>query len=366
MYIRSFQTAKPPKWIISDGHIFIKLKKRIRRIMKKVYSLFRKKVWILEAADTNCVHNDTILFVGRDLNRDYFGKLFFKNYTHRLIGHRWLWQVFFPKDKIYKNCSFSVMQTKWRMDSFCRSKMMFFVPAWIYGRVDITSNFDTYLKKNKSVKNNLRKIKKGQFSVEISSDPKAFEEFYFKMHQPYISKRYGEGAINRKYDQMKDLFIKHNEILFITKDSQRIAGLMICYLESGMPQLYVLGVRDGDFNWVSQGAISALYLNTIIYFQSKGFKKICLGGTRPFFSDGVLNYKLNNWNMKIEDYAKESYFLIKQHRASAFAQEFLSENPFISIKKGKMIINSFIRENNENNDATNDKLNKYVQNGSSK
>ena len=108
------------------------------------------------------------------------------------------------------------------------------------------------------------------------------------------------------YSRLKGQFLNGSEILFVVKGSLRIAGTMICYRENETV-LYELGVRNGDFHWVKQGAIGALYLNAINYCRSQGIKRLSLGGSRPFFSDGVLTYKLTNWNMKVNDYSKTFY-----------------------------------------------------------
>ena len=147
---------------------------------------------------------------------------------------------------------------------------------------------------------------------------------------------------------MKARFSNNSELLFVTKDSKRIAGMMICY-EKNEVLAYRLGVRDGDFQWVAKGAISALYVNTINHCRAKGFKKLSIGESRPFFSDGVLTYKLNNWNMKIDDYSKDLYFLFKPFKASPFTKEFLLNNSFISLDKGKMVFNTFYNQNGEEN-----------------
>ena len=203
-------------------------------------------------------------------------------------------------------------------------------------------------KRNKSVKNTLRKVKNSHFRLEVSSDASIFDEFYYKMHLPYIQNRHGESSLEESYERMKARFSKNSDMLFLIKGSQRIAGIMICY-QNGEALAYRLGVRNGDFRWVEKGAISALYVNTMSHCRAKGFKKLSLGGSRPFFSDGVLTYKQRNWNMKIDDYSKHFYFLIKPFKANPFAKEFLLNNSFISLNKGEMVVNTFYKNSRKEN-----------------
>lgn len=330
--------------------------------MEKVTSLLRKEVWLLETADENSKIKDTVLFIGRVPDRHYFSKLFFKNYTHRMIGNYWVWQVLFPDRNIFKNCTFSIIQTTWSLSKLITSKKIFCIPTLVSGSVDLSSDFDLYLKKNKNAHNNLRKVKKSNFAIEISSDPALFDEFYYKMFQPYIYERYGESSLDISYDRLKSQFLDNCEILFVVKESLRIAGTMICYNNS-KTVLYELGVRNGDFRWVKQGAISALYFHAINYCRSKGIKKISLGGSRPFFSDGVLTYKMRNWNMKIDDYSRKFYFLFRKHKSSTFAQDFLCKNHFISLKKGKMVVNAFFSKISKKPNSLNYMKTKYAKSG---
>jgi hypothetical protein len=365
MYICPLKIRNSRNWGYGLIDVCVNLKIRAAHAMERVFSLFRKELWILEEVNEKTHIKNAVLFVGRAPEREYISRLLFKECKHQFIGHRWLWQVLFPKGKIDKNCSFSIIQTNWPVSRYFRSRRTFCVPTWVYGSVEINSEFAIHLRKNKSVKNILRKIEKKHYEVEISSDPLLFEEFYYKMYQPYINKRYGKCAIDMSYSRLKGQFFNGCEILFVLKESQRIAGTMICYRENETV-LYELGVRNGDFHWVEQGAISALYLNAINHCRSKGIKKLSLGGSRPFFSDGVLSYKLTNWNMKINDYSKTFYFLFKQHISNKFTEDFLNNNPFVSLKNGEMVVNTFVSKNSKEDSLKNAMKSKIVNSGLSR
>lgn len=362
MHIRPLQMTSLLKWINYFIGRWNTLLGRFIHIVERAYSILRKEVWILEKADANGLNNSSVMFIGSTQEMHYIGRLFFNDYTHRPIGHRWLWQVLFPSGKTNKNCAFSVLHTRRKIDRFYRSKKIFCVPTWIFGNMDLTSDIDTITKKNKSLKSNIRKLKKSNFKVNVSSDPLSLDEFYYKMYHPYISKRYGRSAIDMSYNRFKTQFAKSGEILFLEKDSQRIAGQMI-YYEKDKAVAYELGIKDGNFQWVQQGAITALYLHTFNYCKSKGIKKLSLGGSRPFISDGVLNYKLTNWKMRINRYSKKFYFLIKQHRPNKFTQDFLCNNPFISLNNGEMMINTFYQKSGKEKNATIENKTKYIKYG---
>jgi len=347
MHARSLQIVNTLNVFKYPSELISFLRDKISRPVIDVFSIFHKEVWLLAADDAQDQDKNRVLFVGRTEERHFISKLFFGgNCTHQSLGHHWLWRTLFYNEKIGEGCSFSVIQTRWQISRFFRLKSMFCVPAWVFGSVSLTSAFDLHIKKNRCVKKKLREIKKGNFTIEISSDPLLFDEFYHKMHEPYMKKRYGKCAINENYDRIKARFQQGSEILFVKSGSQRIAGMIICY-KSGDALAYRLGVRDGDFKWVEKGAISALYFHALKYCRSIGYKKLKLGGSRPFFSDGVLNYKLKSWNMKIDDYSKQFYFIFKPLKTSNFNRNFLSQHQFISLQKDKMIINTFCKGGKE-------------------
>lgn len=310
----------------------------------KVTSLLRKEVWCVEAAVDNSREFRSILYVGNRPERHYFGRLFFKrDFACHSLGHYWLWQILFPGKAMRRNNSFCVIQTRWPVSKYSVFTKWHCLPTWVYGSVDLTADYQKFARRSRSARNTLRKIRKNDFKVEISSDLSSFDAFYHRFHQPYMENRHGNSAVEESYNRMKAKFLKGGELLFISKGSKRVAACMLQYKNDGVTA-YRLGVRDGDFSWVEKGAISALYFHMMTYCRLRGFQKLNLGGSRPFFSDGVLNYKLRNWNMKIEDHSKHFYFLLKPLAMNPFTRTFLRDNPFVSLKGNDMIANSFFPE----------------------
>jgi hypothetical protein len=183
-------------------------------------------------------------------------------------------------------------------------------------------------------------VEQSGFQVELSKDISGFDAFYHDMFKAYIRSRHGKCSVVDAYDKLRKRFEKDGEILFITEEGRRVAGMMISY-QNNKAAAHRLGILDGDFKWVEKGAISALYHHTIRHCRALGFKKLHVGGSRPFFSDGVLNYKMKNWNMRIDDYARQFYFLLKPQTRSPFALQFLTKNSLVSLEKNRMVATTF-------------------------
>ena len=321
--------------------VWQKLPACVRHPAGSISSFLRKELWLLEGTDEHAQDRKAILYTGNAPERHYVGKLFFnEHYTHKSLGRRWLWQILFPSKKFRNTCSFNVIQTRWPINRYFRLKNMFCAPNWVFGSVDLKDDFDVFARTNKNAKYTVNKVKKADFKVETTKDPQLFDEFFHKMHQPYIHSRHGECSLKESYRKIKARFSKNGELLFVVEGSQRIAGIMLCF-DGKTATAYRLGVRDGDFKWVAKGAISALYYHAIKHCRSRGARTLSLGGSRPFFSDGVLTYKLRNWNMKIDDYSKHFYFLFKPLKTSQFTRDFLCNQPFVSLDKKRMVVNTF-------------------------
>ena len=315
--------------------------KLVQPIVKNL-SLIRKEIWLLEGLDPRTQKPWRILYAGQEKEKHYIGNVYFGgDYTCRSLGDRWLWQLFFHSKTLPDTCCFSVVQTRWPITRHIRLKNLYCIPFWVYGSVDLSDDVDENIHRSKSARYNIARMKKSRFKIEISRDMALFDDFYTNMFQAYIGKRHDRCSVIDPYERMKARFQEDGEILFVKKGSQRIAGMIISY-DHGEAAAYRLGVRDGDFQWVKEGAITALYYHTIKHCRDKGFKKLHLGGSRPFLSDGVLNYKIKNWNMKIDGYPEHFYFLLKPLRPSVATEKFLYANAFISLKGRQLVANTFI------------------------
>jgi hypothetical protein len=191
----------------------------------------------------------------------------------------------------------------------------------------------------KTLKNNLRKIRRGNFRYSTTKDPADFHFFYYKMHLPYISKRHTDAAFKMSYKEMKASF-ENGELLQIKEGQKIVAGVIIDYkMMNGIPRITKLGVLKGDFKYVKRGALIALYYYTIQYLKERNHERFSLGSTRPFFSDGVLQHKLN-WGAKIVCESSNAILLSLLSRNKRL-HRFLSSNPFILKNRNRLTLATF-------------------------
>ena len=215
----------------------------------------------------------------------------------------------------------------------------------VHGVIDLCCDIGLQSISKRTLKSNLRKIERVNFRYSLTKDPVDFHFFYYNMHLPYISKRHGDSAFKISYEKMKKSF-ENGELLQIKEGQEIVAAVIIDYkVMNGIPRTTKLGVLRGDFNYVKRGAIIALYYYTIQYLKEGNHKKISFGLTRPFFSDGVLQYKLN-WGAKIVCETSNGFLLSLLSKKKCL-KSFLSCNPFIFKDRNSLTLATFSDHNSK-------------------
>jgi hypothetical protein len=93
-----------------------------------------------------------------------------------------------------------------------------------------------------------------------------------------------------------------------------------------------MGVKDGNREYVREGAVSACYYFLITEMKKRGFKKINLGGIRPFLNDGVTQFKIS---LKAQLALSQHNPLVSMMllRYSPGIESFLINNPFVCFEE---------------------------------
>jgi hypothetical protein len=198
----------------------------------------------------------------------------------------------------------------------------FYIPAWVFGEVDLPLDAHTL----RRVNGDIRRIRKHKLSFEITRDPQKFDEFYYNMYVPYISKTFGSAAYVYSYRHQKRLF-RFCDLILINQQERVVAGQFIWYDGDDPPFLESVGIRDGDRQHVQNGAACALYHFAYQYLQERGYRKVLVGWSKPFLDDGVLRFK-RKWAQVITDSRFWGTGLMVASLTPA-AKSFLRNNPFI-------------------------------------
>ncbi|MHC4436725.1 MAG: hypothetical protein ACYS3S_05150 [Planctomycetota bacterium] len=301
------------------------------RSIHTLSNVFRPKVWIITGHEVLSRKKLAILYAGHEVNKNYLVKLAFNSsYKDLYIGRKWLWEIRgLAKEKEY-DCSLIIAEVPNSLRVFSGKTKSFFVPSWVSGEIDASfEEHAIFNNRNNTLMSDLRRIRRNSLYYEVTDELSQLRNFYYNMYLPYTTKVHGSRSIIPSYNYVKSEFIgrrSSNTLLLVKKKEEYIAGvLLLC--RKNKTKLWIGGLKDGNLDYVKEGAIGALFYFSFKYLKQKGFTRINFGGSRPFLKDGVLQYK-KKWNQKLFN-RKELGFFLKMLSETDSVKGFLFNNPFI-------------------------------------
>lgn len=297
----------------------------------RMYDEIRPRFWIGESQGREDGLTISVLCIAGTLNRSFLLDQFFGGqYRERCIGRAWLWHLPKVLAQRGKSCCGVVVHIRPGFRRFLGRERWMKIPCRVLGQVDLP--LAPYVFSSDSVKEDLRKIRKHALAFEVTRDIGQLEDFYSRMYLPHIMKVYGRAAVIYSYRTVKRHF-RDGELLFVSKEGRRIGGLIIRYGRA-QAELYVLGVLEGDRQWVRQGVIGALYHFCFQHLAQRNLARVDVGASRAFLCNGVLQYK-KKMGMRIVGTAR-GYYYLQVLADTRTAHTFLRENPLIIERDGSL------------------------------
>ena len=295
-------------------------------LLLKYFRFLRIDSWQLSGNEIHTGKSIIIEYSGIPENKNYFARLAFAEvWSEKYQGKKWLWQIVRGLNNDRSGSELTSTEVPRTLRFFFLNKHRFYIPAWIDGEVKIPDDIDSFVKKNSSLSNILRRIRKFQYRCETMSGSTIFDYFYYNMYVPYISKAHGDRAFIEKYVYLKKKYGKC-DLVMVKRDQTNISGNLIT--RSGeKARLLKVGIKDGNTDFVKDGAIDVLYYFAFIHLQKMGCKYVNLGGSRGFLNDGLFQYK-KRWDPKIMD-STEKGFMLGVRSITNGVKGFLLNNPFI-------------------------------------
>jgi hypothetical protein len=251
------------------------------------------------------------------------GLIYGDSFNELNLGRVWYWNAIRIARKAKYDCAIMLVEVHHSLGEILNSKKWFYIPQWVKGEVDIP--IGTLVLQDRSLKSDLRRIRKNALQYQVCRDPESLSDFYYNMHIPYITISHGNCAHISPFEEIKR-GLTSGDLLFVTKQGERIAGALILYEETGA-RLWSFGVRGGNNKYLVDGVIGALYYYSLVYLESKGFNKVNFGWSRSFLRDGVLRYKAK-WSQRLFGTSQNGIALRVLSDTQA-VREFLYRNPFI-------------------------------------
>lgn len=278
--------------------------------------------------------NIAILFLSNENSFSYFPDLVFSEEPQiRRIEKIHIWNV---SKKLAEN-PYDIDAVFIKCDRFysgyLQKNEFTTIPELISMTLDISEPFEKiYNKFNKSAKEDIRKVKRYDYSYEISRDLDKLKLFYNYMYMPYTYSRHGKLAICANFFTIRHLFERGGKLMLIKLDNNYVFGSLFLIKKDTVIGTHA-GIMDEQIDCLKKSISAASYYFSIMWAKENGAKFLDFGTCRPFRNDGLFRYK-KKWGAEIEK-ANGNFeiFAFKKYKNSKAVQSFLENNPFIRLNE---------------------------------
>ena len=287
---------------------------------------FKEDIYIV---DFKLGHNSTIslLYIGKENLLKYLVER-----IERLFGEciiKKTGTVYMPRiKKQIENYGKNVDLIMVNTDALFVMKGFVRIPSWIGVELDTSRSMEEIMQNfSKGTKHDVNRIKKKNFSFEITTDPEKLEFFYRKMFIPYILKRHGK-ILSPNYISYVKSILPRTKLMLIKLGGEYIGGALIDG-KGHIVSLPCMGIINGEMEYLSQGVPTAINYFHILWAKENGIRVLDFGNSRPFLNDGDFQFK-RKWGMRI----KRSRYLfdvihLRVVHFNDSTEKFLENNPFL-------------------------------------
>lgn len=314
--------------------------------LRAVAGVTRSNVWILEGEEASSKLRLKILFAGGARQKDYIARLVFAGRCNESFeGKLYLWRLLWLLHGKRHDFSAALIEGRTLHRKIFQRKGDFYLPLWVTSTIELPLTAT-----NKSSREDMRRIRKHGLAYEVTREHADLRDFYENMYLPTISDRHGNVSFRVDFDELKRVVSKgDNQLLLIKHGAVPIAGVAIVFKQE-LPQLWLAGVRDSSNDFRRIGAVGATYYFPANYLFDRGYKEMGLGRTRPFYNDGVMQYKCK-WRHRFTGFDRDG-MVFKLLSKSAGLREFLSNQPFFCLQSGILLGTLFTDEYGVERDNT--------------
>jgi hypothetical protein len=298
-------------------------------------SRLRITITILRGSRRYSALSGTVILAGARPWSDYLARRFFASPPHReIVGKVFLWRLPKVLERLGTQADITIVHVD-RLGARLFFKGNYLeIPESVGSWLPLPSNPYAIARRNRSLKEDLRIIRRERWTSEISHEEADCGKFYDSMYIPSMRRRHGERAVIRNLHQLRRAF-RHGGIIWIQRDRQRFAGGIFQQRRRTL-HLVALGTAGGDPVWAKKGAIAALYLFSIEYASDHGCARIDFGGTPPILNDGLLRFK-RKWGIQLSNKSQTSYvYLVGWQEPNKHVLNFLSGTPLIFRSEGTL------------------------------
>lgn len=210
----------------------------------------------------------------------------------------------------------------------------FYIPAWI-GSECVVGEALIRAEKSTNVKSDVMRIRKNRLGYAIHHDLAALQRFYDQMYVPHITRVYGDAAFVTAFSELAEQLVKGALLLIKNAEGIEIAGGLLVMETPQRARGVAIGVRDGNREYIKQGAMAAIYYYDLVYLHSLGVERLHYGSARPFLQDGAFAYK-RKWGIQLTGGSPQGFLLSVRTPSTAMEQWFCN-NPFVHMVDNQLV-----------------------------
>lgn len=208
------------------------------------------------------------------------------------------------------------------------------LPVMVQPRLRLPLSEAQRTRLRKRQRDNLRKIRKGNFSWQVTSGDADLEYFREHMYCPFVNNRFGDRGALMPLRRLRHL-CRRGGIMWVMQDGQRVAG-EIFSRQGPVLRSIVAATLDGSELHIQSGAFSATYQFLVELAEQQGFAFLDWGGCEPSLANGVLTTK-KRWGAELYCKLRPRYELFATWRAFTPAiRRFLNRTPLLFRLGGKL------------------------------
>jgi hypothetical protein len=282
------------------------------------------EVFVLEGQEKNSGHPLTFAYAGAHPQiLEYWAHTVlaagFRKYS---LGRYSFMEVPDGVQRDHPDCNFLLMESHDLTRPYLK-KQAFHIPEWVEMVLDISGSVEKLFGNRRS--DIQAWVQLSGFTFELARDPQQFDDFYNDMYLPYARERAGASE-NSTCASLSEIFSR-GELILVKKEGLVVGGGLF-EVQGQQAKCRAMGVRDGH----DEDALAACYYFLIMEMKKRGYKKVHLGGARPFLNDEATRIKIS---LKAEASAGCHHACVSLAllRDSEGLQNFLINNPFICFEK---------------------------------
>jgi hypothetical protein len=279
-----------------------------------------------------------IVYAGySSIKKNYYARLFLGcSYDTLFLGWRWFWRI--PDLIRSRNLDISVSEISRISFNHFQKRHGYILPEWALMRINIDRPMSEICQRRVSDFSDItRKIRKYNLSYDILTDKESFNYFNNKIYLPYITKRHGNEALIEDLNKIWNSSL--SPFLIAIKEDGIIAGASLIRKSGDIFYLMRLGLVEGNKDYRRHGVIGALYYFGILEARKMGCRIFDVGGSHPFLTDRLTEYKMGLGAEFVSDYSSwKEYLWLGINEHSSFAKEFIHCNPFVYLNKDKKMV----------------------------